>query len=274
MSSKKKWEPSPKSVPLMGSLPNANRVPLAFPYGINKNRRIVVGNFKVLSNMLIVGEQEHDNESYVDIILSTLVARNSQDNLKIVLVNTKKTTCESFERYQKLKHLYCPVVNSTVRRNRVFRDLFNEMNNRYDLFDKCNVLHIDEYNHQEAKKLSTIIIVINDYREYINSNIESYYHLVSILTKGRAVGIHMIICANRRAKSFLSPRLMANMPTTVVINSPTVSVRSIDIKAKGAIQLTTTLQINANKLKTHHIQFSGLPDGFFVCNIQLVSRSD
>ena len=37
------------------------------------------------------------------------------------------------------------------------------------------------------------------------------------------------------------PQLLANMPTTVAIDSPTVSVRSVNIKAKGAIQLITTL---------------------------------
>ena len=267
MNNKKKWNNVPTDIlydyendggvdfkplkPMISALPK--RSPLTFAYGTNKNSKVVIGNFNKLSHMLIVGDYGYGKEMFLDTFLITLIMRNSPDNLKIALINTKRAVPENLKKYSKLPHLYCHITNTIAKRDEAFRLLCEEMNDRYSLFRKYGVSNITEYNKSsktnKVSKLPIIIAVINDYKSYVHTNITNSYALLLMLAqKGRACGIHMVICTPKRGIYFVGPSLRANTPTSIMFdqedgdsdNKPygyKMFVKSIDIKNVRPINL-------------------------------------
>ena len=226
---------------MIESLPKGSKQ--SFAYGVDKNGKTVVGNFKKLSHMLIIGECEYKKEIFIDTLITTLVMRNSPSNLKLVLINTKRAVPESLKKYSKLPHLCFPITTSTPKRDFVFKSLFDEMNDRYELFDKYGVTTINEFNKNaktnKVSKLPMIVVVINDYRKYVDSNIVgSYGYIIRLAQKARASGIHLIICTNKSGYNFMGSALRANTPTQIMFDGGNkMFVKSPDIKRVRPIEL-------------------------------------
>lgn len=229
---------------MIESLPRGSKQ--SFAYGVDENGKTVVGNFKRISHMQVVGEREYEKEMFIDTLLTTLIMRNSPEDLKIVLINNKKSVPESLKKYNNLPHLCFPIATTTPRRDFVFKSLLEEMNSRYELFEKYGVITLDKYNKNakanKVSKLPMVIVIMNDYRQYAASNMLDTYHcLLYLAQKGRAAGIHMIICANRRGTYFIGPTLTANTPTQVKFDDKggyKMFVKSPDIKRVRPIVLT------------------------------------
>ena len=258
MNNKKKWNIVPADVlydyendsegnfvPLkivVESLPKTSKH--SFAYGVDKNGKVVAGNFSKLSHMLIAGEYGCGKEMFIDTLLTTLIMKNSPSDLKIVIINTKRAVPENLKKYSKLPHLCFPITTSTAKRDCAFKSLFDEMNDRYELFEKHGVATIDEFNKNakanKVSKLPLIITIINDYKKYAESNIVgSYGYLIRLAQKARASGIHLIICTNRSGYHFIGPALRSNMPTKIMFDDDSkMSVKSPDIKRAKPIELT------------------------------------
>ena len=70
----------------------SNESTLSFPYGLDMKSKIVTGSFDTISNMLVIGDNEHDKELFIDTLISTLIMRNSPIDLEVVLMNISSQT--------------------------------------------------------------------------------------------------------------------------------------------------------------------------------------
>ena len=200
----------------------SNESTLSFPYGLDMKSKIVTGSFDTISNMLVIGDNEHDKELFIDTLISTLIMRNSPIDLEMVLMNTKSSSL-GMGKYKNIPYLRYPVASNRIARREVVKNVFDEMQNRYSLFEKYNVSNIDEYNRyckaHGKTKLPVIIFVISDCIECVASNNENLYRLFNLLMKARAAGIHLIVGTNNKKFNLMGPVIRANTPAHILLDS-------------------------------------------------------
>ena len=98
--------------------------------------------------------------------------------------------------------------------------LINEMNNRYEMFGNLNVRIIDEYNKhaQEADMplLQKIVVVADDFADLLLVDKKKFENAVMTLaTKCRAAGIHLILATQRPSKDTITPTIKACLPSRI-----------------------------------------------------------
>ena len=98
--------------------------------------------------------------------------------------------------------------------------LINEMNNRYEMFASLNVKNIDEYNKhaQEADMplLQKIVVVADEFADLLLVDKKKFENAVMTLaTKCRAAGIHLILATQRPSKDTITPTIKACLPSRI-----------------------------------------------------------
>ena len=108
--------------------------------------------------------------------------------------------------------MYRPVITDMNIASVCLKQLCDEMNNRYSIFEKNLVRNISEY-HQKGEKMPYIICVIDEFADLImfDKEVETYVQMLA--QKSRAAGIHLIIATQRPSVDVITGSVKANLPT-------------------------------------------------------------
>lgn len=199
------------------SLPEAKKHPLAVAFGKDVTGKILYADFDNFPHLLVTGTTGSGKSNYIHSIISTLIARNSPDYLRLVLIDPKKV--EMFK-YRQLPHLLCPIITEPIKAKAILDKLVEEMNERYDMLaNVANVANIKEYNEWAKEKgkdiLPNIIVIIDEYADLVDACKEISQSVVSIAQKARAAGIHLLISTQRPHVNIITGLVKANFPTRI-----------------------------------------------------------
>jgi S-DNA-T family DNA segregation ATPase FtsK/SpoIIIE len=142
--------------------------------------------------------------------------------------------------YQKLPHLYTPVVKEPKKAVQVLNWLINEMERRYEVLESFGKVNIAGYHNMMHEKNAKIIeknkkrdpadrenllermpyfvIVVDELADFMMAypkEMES--GIVRLAQKSRAVGIHLILSTQKPLASIISSVIKANVPGRIAL---------------------------------------------------------
>ena len=202
------------------SLPDASKYPLAIPLGQDVNDEFKCLNLNDAPHMLIAGTTGSGKSIYLHDIIASLIARNSPEELKLVLFDPKMVEMSLFK---DMPHLLCPIIHKADIAFKTLNKLVEEMNRRYGLLFEKEANCIETYNKLEGvEKLPYIVVVIDEYADLVDAKKEISAPIVVLAQKARAAGIHLIVATQRPSTNVITGVIKANLPTRIsfaVVNS-------------------------------------------------------
>ena len=240
------------------------------PVAIGKK---ITGEVKVFDladapHLLIGGATKQGKSVGLNVILASLLYAKRPSELKLVLIDPKKT---EFGSYSRLLNHYLAVTpdseNETDEKARAIvkkaadaditlRSLCQEMSERYSLLEEAGTPNLLEYLEKwNARKLNPekghrylpyIVVIIDEYSQLVlgNGDPDAKAHARSIMTSiislaqmGRACGIHLIIATQTPRREVVSGMIKANFPMSIAFKTKTQTDSQVILDQPGAENL-------------------------------------
>lgn len=191
-----------------------------------------------MPHLLIAGRTGSGKSVFLNTSILSLICKKSPDELKLMLIDPKQV---EFINYNKIPHLYRPILINEVATKFMLDELIDEMENRYSLFQKEEVKKLSEYNKKTNKKLPYIVCIIDEYADLVlmagefKKSIET--SVIRLAQKARAAGIHLIIATQKPITQVLTTLIRSNIPARIAFAVCTSMDSKIILDTKGAQDL-------------------------------------
>jgi S-DNA-T family DNA segregation ATPase FtsK/SpoIIIE len=213
--------------------------PLTIALGKDITGNPVVTNLGRMPHLLIAGATGTGKSVCINTVLSSLLFRNSPEELRLLLIDPKRIELNSFEG---IPHLIHPVVTDAKMATRALRWAVEEMELRYKLLADKNVRNIESYNKLLARektqkgknrekepesdefsdgglkhcKLPYVVIIIDELADLMMvASREVEESITRLAQMARAGGIHLVLATQRPSVDVLTGIIKANIPTRI-----------------------------------------------------------
>ena len=222
---------------MMQALPNYKEHPLAIPFGKSIDGKVISADLNQLPHMLIGGTTGSGKSIFMNSLITTLIMRNSPEDLKLILVDPKKV---EYFRFNDMPHLLCPILKEVKDTKYVLEQLVEELDKRYAAFNEIGCANIEEYNEDYVnydwlKKKPYIVVVIDEYADLVDQDRSISAPLVTLAQKARCAGIYLVIGTQRPSTNVVTGVLKANLPTHIAFMMPSL-VDSMTIIGEGGAE--------------------------------------
>ena len=192
------------------------------------------GNLARAPHLLIAGATGSGKSVTIHAAITSLLYRNSPDNLKFIMVDPKRV---ELTLYNKIPHLLTPVITDAKKTILALKWAAKEMDRRYDILQAESLQNIASYHKNvvepEIKKLKGrkpsendkpietmpyIIVVIDELADIMSAyprELESA--IVRLAQMSRAVGIHLILSTQRPSVNVITGLIKANIPSRIAL---------------------------------------------------------
>ena len=218
-------------------LPDVKKHPTAIAFGKNINGEVICEDFNSFPHLLVAGTTGSGKSIFVHSIISTLIMRNSPENLKLVLVDPKRV---EFVKYRDIPHLLCPIISDPHKAKPLLDKLVAEMNRRYDLLAEGegfqNIKEYNEYAEENGlDKIPTIIAIVDEFGDLVRTCKEISEPIILIGQKARACGIHLLIATQSPTSDIITGSIKSNLPTHVALSTSNFN-QSVTIIGEGGAE--------------------------------------
>lgn len=241
-----------------------DRLPICV--GVGANRQIQWVNIADFPHWLIAGYTGAGKSNMVNVLICTLISRHKPDDLRLTLIDLKGGL--EFSYYEKLPHLYGDIVDHIEGVADKLAELEAIMGERFKAFrgvaKRIEEYHLKRPTHNMPRLVAVFDEVASieghgDLTKRINASLRN------ITQKGRAVGIHIILCTQRPDTQAIPGNIKANLVVRIS-GRMTTSADSLTIlgnsvaKELASIPGRMMLQIGPDPqpVQTPHIDESGL----------------
>lgn len=191
-----------------------NKSPLEFVLGRDVAGRVVDADLTKMPHLLIAGATGSGKSVMINVLLTSLLYRNSPSNLKLILVDPKRV---ELSLYNGIPHLLSPVIVDPEKCISALKWAVAEMERRYKLLAEVGKRNINEYNaagREEA--MPYIVIVIDELADLMAVSAADVESLVVRLAQmARAVGIHLVLATQRPSVNVITGLIKANIPSRI-----------------------------------------------------------
>ena len=215
--------------------------PLLMSLGKDLSGKAHFANLSKMPHTLIAGATGSGKSVTIHTILTSLLFRNSPDDLKLILIDPKRV---ELTLYNKIPHLLTPVVTEAKKAILALKWAAKEMDRRYDILESEAVRDIqsyhktivepeykklgktakkgDEVEPAEAEKLPErmpyIVIIIDELADIMTTYPrELEAAIVRLAQMSRAVGIHLILSTQRPSVNVITGLIKANIPARIAL---------------------------------------------------------
>lgn len=189
-------------------------------------------NLAKAPHMLIAGATGSGKSVTIHAVITSLLYRNSPDNLKFIMVDPKRV---ELTLYNKIPHLLTPVITDAKKAILALKWAAKEMDRRYDVLQRESLQNIESYhknivepalkkartNKEESTQVETmpyIVIVIDELADIMQAYPrELEAGIVRLAQMSRAVGIHLILSTQRPSVNVITGLIKANIPTRLAL---------------------------------------------------------
>lgn len=226
-------------------------LPLAL--GATINNDVYIADLAKMPHLLVAGATGKGKSVGMNVIINSLIYKKHPAELKFVLIDPKKV---EFYPYRKLEKHYLAklpdeedaIVTDMNKTLDTLKALVVEMEQRYDLLMKAEVVQITHYNKLFTERklnpenghryLPYIVVIIDEYADlYMNIGKEVETPVARIAQKARAVGIHMIIATQRPSANIITGVIRANFPARMAFQVSSRIDSKIILENNGAASL-------------------------------------
>ncbi len=205
-----------------------------------------------MPHLLIGGATNSGKSIGLATIITSLLLRNTPKDVRLMLLDPKRVELTLFD---EIPHLLCPVVRDIKQMPSALRQIWREMDRRYDLFAENKSRNIEAYNQKVsfADKLPYIVVVIDELADLmIQAANEVETSICRLAQLARATGIHLVIATQRPSVDVITGTIKANIASRIAFSvSSQIDSRTI-LDGQGAENLIGQgdmlfLPIDANK---------------------------
>ena len=210
--------------------PNKIKEPVHFS-NIIKNKELDSGELKVIlgkdivgrdkfidiakmPHLLIAGQTGSGKSVCVNTLISTLISKKSDKEVKFIMVDPKMVELMP---YNDIPHLLVPVIIDPEQAAIALKWAVNEMENRYMKLMENGVRNIKGYNSLSfVEKMPYIVIIIDELADLMmvaSGSVEE--SIARIAQKARAVGIHLVVATQRPSTDVITGMIKANLPSRI-----------------------------------------------------------
>jgi len=230
--------------------------PLTIALGKDITGQPVVANLGKMPHLLIAGATGTGKSVCINTLLSSLLYRNTPDDVRLLLIDPKRIELNS---YEGIPHLIHPVVTDAKMATRALKWAVSEMELRYKLLADKNVRNIESYNRAVARDkqkdpnptgdggneeglkhhhLPYLVIIIDELADLMMvASREVEESIIRLAQMARAAGIHLILATQRPSVDVLTGIIKANIPTRISFQvSSRIDSRTV-LDASGAESL-------------------------------------
>lgn len=195
-------------------------------------------------HMLVAGETGSGKSSFLRQLITTLLC--TAQNTELVLIDLKRGL--EFGLFK--KHPKVRVAEDISQAHEELSRVAFEMDRRFDLFKKANVLSFNAYNAKAEEKLPRIVCVIDECAELFSSKGEGRLEREQIgeskrlaqrlARMARAVGIHLVLATQRPDVASIDGQTQVNLGTRICFKTSTDRVSIMVLGCGGAEKLPPT----------------------------------
>lgn len=184
-----------------------------------------------MPHVLIAGATGSGKSVTIHTVITSLLYRNSPDNLKFIMVDPKRV---ELTLYNKIPHLLTPVITDAKKAILALKWAAKEMERRYDILERNQVRDISSYHKnilepslKNAKGKSEdempetmpyVVFIIDELADIMQAYPrELEAGIVRLAQMSRAVGIHLILSTQRPSVNVITGLIKANVPGRVAL---------------------------------------------------------
>lgn len=211
--------------------------PLLFSLGKGISGKSHFANLGKMPHLLIAGATGSGKSVTIHTILTSLLYRNSPENLKFIMIDPKRV---ELTLYNNIPHLLTPVITDAKKAILALKWAAKEMDRRYDILETEKVRDVDSYhktvlapamkNFEARRKddpeiaseipetMPYIVIVIDEMADLMQAyprELESA--IVRLAQMSRAVGIHLMVSTQRPSVNIITGLIKANIPSRIAL---------------------------------------------------------
>ncbi|OHA20487.1 MAG: hypothetical protein A2849_00625 [Candidatus Taylorbacteria bacterium RIFCSPHIGHO2_01_FULL_51_15] len=220
---------------------SSSEKPLLMSLGKDLSGKAHFANLSKMPHALIAGATGSGKSVTIHTILTSLLFRNSPDDLKLILIDPKRV---ELTLYNKIPHLLTPVITDAKKTILALKWAAKEMDRRYDILESESVRDIQSYHKNivepEFKKLEKtskqvseqesesteklpermpyLVIIIDELADIMSTYPrELEASIVRLAQMSRAVGIHLILSTQRPSVNVITGLIKANIPARIAL---------------------------------------------------------
>ncbi|MFA5265964.1 MAG: DNA translocase FtsK 4TM domain-containing protein, partial [Opitutaceae bacterium] len=232
-------------------------IPIAL--GKDVSGRSLISDLTKMPHLLIAGATGSGKSVCINAIIASILYSRSPKDLRLLMVDPKVVELKVFNT---LPHMLIPVVTEAKKVPAALKWLLKEMEQRYQIFAKCNVKNINGFNNRKRlavnepppseiqttlagldvgdnieipDRLPYIVVFIDELADLMMAAPAEIETAIARLAQlARAAGIHLIIATQRPSVNVITGVIKANLPTRIAFQvASQVDSRTI-IDGKGA----------------------------------------
>ena len=229
--------------------------PMEVAIGRDINGKSLLADLSKMPHTLVAGATGAGKSSGINSIITSLLMRNTPDDIRMILIDPKRVEMTQYER---IPHLLTQPVTDPKKAANALAWAVREMERRYELLEECRFRDIGGYNAafdkgkvkaklgelgpdgepREFKRLPYILVVVDELADLMMvaaRDVED--SIVRIGQKARAVGIHMVIATQRPSVDVITGLIKANVPARVAYAVSSMQDSRVILGAPGAERL-------------------------------------
>lgn len=188
-------------------------------------------------HLLAAGATGSGKSVGVNVMITSLLLRNSPSELQLILIDPKIV---EFARFAGLPHLLVPPITEVPEAIERLQWACEEMDRRYKRFVEVKATKLDAYNERVGadERLPRIVIVIDEFADLTmvaKDQIET--SITRIAQKARAAGIHMILATQRPSVDVITGVIKANFLARIAYRVSAPQDSTTIINSVGADKL-------------------------------------
>jgi len=190
---------------------------LTFVLGRDVSGLPIFADLAKMPHMLIAGATGSGKSAMINAFLTSLLYRNSPNDLKLILVDPKRV---ELGLYNGIPHLLTPVINEPEKTISALKWAVAEMERRYKLLAEVGNRNIIEYNKAYPEEaMPYIVIVIDEMADLMVMAAADVENLIVRLAQmARAIGIHLVLATQRPSVDVITGLIKANIPARLAFS--------------------------------------------------------
>lgn len=209
---------------------------LSIALGRDTSSKPMIVDIDRMPHALIAGTTGSGKSIMMNTMITSLLFRNSPDELKLILIDPKRVELSNFNG---IPHLLTPVITEPEKILSSLKWAMAEMDRRYKLFQSVGVRNIQGYNEMSGfQALPYIVIFIDELADLMMfAPVEVEDAITRIAQLARATGLHLVVATQRPSVDVITGLIKANIPCRMAFNVSSMVDSRVILDGPGAEKL-------------------------------------